>query len=248
MIAATSLGLLMLAQSQRAFLANDGLLIGEWRSAQWVRIAEDLKGSEEPMTLWKLEPTQATSSRECKGFFVGEGVFGHFLRGEPAEWKGTFWGGPKPGYPRPIQPLPRDSKPHLQVIGQILRSKKMSKATPRIESGYRVDLDGDGVQEVLLHATTMTDPRRMFLEKKARYGLLLLRVLEDGKARNIELEFTHDGQDLFNALSIDAIADLDGDGVYEFVLSSDYYEGQSARLMQWNKGRLRMLVDNAAGA
>jgi hypothetical protein len=52
---------------------------------------------------------------------------------------------------------------------------------------------------------------------------------------------------LESADQLRAIADFDGDGKYEIVCSSDYYEGQSATVYRFRKGVVRKLVEYGAG-
>jgi hypothetical protein len=46
---------------------------------------------------------------------------------------------------------------------------------------------------------------------------------------------------------IRAIADLTGNKRYEMITSSDYYEGQSAKVSEFRGGQVYTLVENGSG-
>jgi hypothetical protein len=103
----------------------------------------------------------------------------------------------------------------------------------KITQHLRVDLDGDGNEEVLLAATNYPSaegsaPRAA---TAGSYSFVALRRVIDGKVSKQILsgEFYRKAQD-FNALppnvhEVAGILDLDGDGKMEIILNWQYYEG-----------------------
>ena len=135
---------------------------------------------------------------------------------------------PVPRAPKTINP---NDKTYLNVVAQILRSKGVPRAKAKIEQAVKVDLDGDGTEEVVLTASSYggkIEPRA----KANDYSFVLVRKIVGGKVKNIMVaeEYIKKAVD-FGApgrFEISAIADLDGDGKMEIVQYGEYYEGSGA--------------------
>jgi hypothetical protein len=93
----------------------------------------------------------------------------------------------------------------------------------------RIDLDGDGVEEVLVSADTYDEQLTRNLQKKGSYSLVLLRKVIHGKVETLVIE-----EDYFPSTRkygvphrywVGAVLDVDGDGVMEIVLHARDYEG-----------------------
>jgi len=86
--------------------------------------------------------------------------------------------------------------------------------------------------------------------KPGDYSVVLLRHVA-GKGKVVTVPLVADllpkgGFGNYN--SIRAIADLEGDGKMELIVSSDYYEGQAAILFGYKSGKAVELAANGAGA
>lgn len=133
--------------------------------------------------------------------------------------------------PRPPKQIGLTDKTYLKVVSDILRLKGLPKAKAVIEQAVRVDLDGDGVEEVLLTASSYDGTISPQAEVND-YSFVLLRKVVAGKAQNIMIaeEFVKKTVE-FSAPSrfeIAGIADLNGDKKMEIVVFSEYYEGSGA--------------------
>ncbi|MEP7037653.1 MAG: hypothetical protein ABI891_04870, partial [Acidobacteriota bacterium] len=98
----------------------------------------------------------------------------------------------------------------------------------KITQAFRVDLEGDGREEVLLTATSYVKNITSHAEK-GDYSLIVLRKLVGKTVKNIILtgEFVTK-RITFGApgkYELSAIADLNGDGRMEIVVYGKYYEG-----------------------
>ena len=122
-------------------------------------------------------------------------------------------------------------KTYLNIVSGILRLKGLPNAKAVIEQAVRVDLDGDGVDEVLLTASSYGGSIQPSA-KANDYSFVLLRKLVAGKAQNIMIAEEYVKRNVkFGAPSrfdISAIADLNGDGKMEIVVFSEYYEGSGS--------------------
>ncbi len=85
--------------------------------------------------------------------------------------------------------------------------------------------------------------------KSGDYSIVLLRAVRNGKAVNIPLSFDHPKPGEMQYITkLLAIADLEGNGKMEIVISSDYYEGISVAVYRLANGDAKLVVDNGVGA
>jgi hypothetical protein len=133
--------------------------------------------------------------------------------------------------PRAARALNRNDKTYLNIVSGILRSKGLTRSAAKIEQAVKVDLDGDGTDEVVLTASSYGG-KIAPSAKTGDYSFVLVRKIVGGKAKNIMVaeEYIKKSVD-FGAPSrfeISAIADLNGDGKMEIIQYGEYYEGAGA--------------------
>lgn len=130
--------------------------------------------------------------------------------------------------PRVPNEISTTSKEYTNIVSSFLKLNKIAKSPVKIIQAFRVDLDGDGAEEVVLSATFY---KKGFYESQSvgDYSFVLLRKVVKGKVKNIFVdgEFVTKNGDLPppNKYEIAGIADLNGDGKMEIVVDSAYYEG-----------------------
>jgi hypothetical protein len=138
-------------------------------------------------------------------------------------------GGPWDALPRVPRLANPDQVIYQEAVAEVLKKKGLKNPQIKITQVIHVDLDGDGVQEVLVTADTYADKLYPHLQKKGNYSLVLLRKVIHGKLENLVIE-----EDYFPAnlgwgvpmrFWVGAVLDVDGDGVMEIVLHAMYYEG-----------------------
>jgi hypothetical protein len=142
--------------------------------------------------------------------------------------------------PRKPKTIDRNNATYKIVIANFLKKKGIAKTTVKLTEAFRVDLEGDGVDEVILAATYY----KKGLDSSAAvgdYSLVLVRKA-NGKAvidHLLEGDFILKKVD-FGAPTehhISAIADLNGDGKMEIVLYGFYYEGDFASAYEMRGGK-----------
>lgn len=138
-------------------------------------------------------------------------------------------------------PMPRapriesnDNPTYRNSVADILRRKGIRRPEVKIMKVVRVDLEGDGVDEVIINATRANrwgegggsiTPNA----SAGDYSLVMLRKMINGKVETIMLdEEYHTKPETFSApneYQLVAVLDLNGDGVMEIIVAGGYYEG-----------------------
>jgi hypothetical protein len=136
--------------------------------------------------------------------------------------------------PRRVKIASPEAQVYKEAAAEILRSKGIDNPKVNLTQVLQVDLDGDGVEEVLVSATNYERFKPGGgLTPDARagdYSLVFLRQVVQGKVvtRIITGEYYPKAKK-FNAPAehrIIGVLDLNGDGSLEIVLSGRYYEGE----------------------
>jgi hypothetical protein len=112
------------------------------------------------------------------------------------------------------------------------------------------DLDGNGTQEVIIEASNRDNLNNhgMHGSLQGDYSLVLLRYESKGKVVEYPLAFDHPKTEEMNYENkLVSIADFDGDGTMEAVVTSNYYEGQSATLFRYKGTTVKKLVEMGDG-
>ena len=138
-----------------------------------------------------------------------------------------------PREPKVIDPT---QKVYLDAVRDFLKTKGIEQPKVKIDNILRVDLDGDGEDEVLISATNYfsKDDSVPMRSPAGSYSMVLLRRVVSGKIETqlVKGEFypkaypkaaQEEGRlDAPNAYKVIAILDLDGDGKMEIVVGSNY--------------------------
>lgn len=129
---------------------------------------------------------------------------------------------------------------YSKIVAGILRKNGLLKTVPKNIRAWRIDLDGDGVEEVILQSQTWGEsiqPRA----QAGNYSIIVLRKIVAGKVVDqiIASDFVKKNVE-FGAPSrykLSSIADLNGDGKMEFIIFGEYYEGGGSQAyeMKGNK-------------
>jgi hypothetical protein len=137
-------------------------------------------------------------------------------------------GGSFKALPRAPRLLSTGQQVYKDAAAAILRQKGITRPNVRLTQVIRVDLEGDGSEEVLVSATHYAQG----LSSRASpgdYSLVILRRVVKGKVVTSLIEGDFFAKRLeFGAPGehrVGAVLDLNGDGVMEIVLFGRYYEG-----------------------
>jgi hypothetical protein len=135
--------------------------------------------------------------------------------------------------PRPVKISSTELQVYKDAAAEILKSKGIANPKVILTQVIRVDLDGDGLEEVLVSATNYArfEPGgRLTPDSRAGdYSLVFLRKEVQGKVvTSIIAGEYYPKAKKFNAPNehrVIGVLDLNGDGILEIVLSGRYYEG-----------------------
>lgn len=121
---------------------------------------------------------------------------------------------------------------YRNAVAAQLRQKGIRRPTVIITKVVRVDLDGDGTDEVIVNATNVSRWESGSITPNASagdYSIVMLRKVIIGKVQTIMIDEEYHVKDTQfsapNEYVLSAVLDLNGDGVMEIVVAGAYYEG-----------------------
>jgi len=164
--------------------------------------------------------------------------------------------------PRKPQVTDPTQKVYLDAVRDFLKTKGIEQPEVKIDGILRVDLEGDGEEEVLIRATNYfrKDDSVPMRSPAASYSMVLLRRVVAGKVETqlIVGEFypkaypkaaQEEGRfDAPNAYKVIATLDVDGDGKMEVVIHSHYYEGEETTIYRCEPKKVEALLSVSCGA
>jgi len=152
--------------------------------------------------------------------------------------------------PRALKPIDAENAAYKTVVTNFLRKKGIARPVVKIKEAFRVDLEGDGVEEVVISATYYkggltpgaTPGDYSFVILRKAVGKIVTDHMLTGEFHLRKIVFGAP-----NEHHISAIADLNGDGKMEVVVYGFYYEGQFASAFEMKNGRPVMIKEFEIG-
>jgi hypothetical protein len=140
-----------------------------------------------------------------------------------------------------------DDGTHSAFAAELLAERGLDVPEPAIKQLLQVDLEGDGVNEVLVVAEDVS--AGLFAED-GDYSIAFMRRTVQGDVQTVILGdsvvVTADSP-VVNSYSVGAVADLNGDGRMEVVLSTAYYEGIGVDVWEYVDDDLGLVRQISAG-
>jgi hypothetical protein len=142
---------------------------------------------------------------------------------------------------------------YVDAVREFLKSRRMSEPKVKITRILRVDLDGDGEEEVLINATnyfTKDGDVPMDTAAPGSYSVVLLRRVVAGKVQTELVAgelYVKDGSSASNIFEIPGVLDLNGDGKLEVIVHSHYYEGAETTIYDCSGGKCKAVLSVGCG-
>jgi hypothetical protein len=245
---------------------ESGFLFGAISDGKWVKADKTAKLIRKETSYRVYGLTQALG--EAKGGKPHPGdspcqeTWAVSLSPEPEEKGVIALAAPWNALKRKPQVIDPTEKVYVDAVGDFLKTKGIEQPEAKIDNILRVDLDGDGEEEVLISATNYfsEEGRVPMRSLAASYSMVLLRRAVAGKVETqmIVGEFypkdypkaaEEEGRfDAPNAYKVIATLDLDGDGKMEVVIHSDYYEGGETTIYRCDPKKAQALLSVSCGA
>ena len=160
----------------------------------------------------------------------------------------------------PWNPLPRKpqiadptQQVYVDAVRDFLKDRRISDPKVKITRILRVDLDGDGEEEVLINATNyFTEDGDVPLDTAApgSYSIVLLRRVVAGKVETELIAgdfYVKDESSPAYLYEIRGVLDLNGDGKLEVIVHSHYYEGAVTTIYDCSGGKCKAALSVACG-
>jgi hypothetical protein len=134
----------------------------------------------------------------------------------------------------------------------LLAARGLDVESPVIKQVVRLDLEGDGVNEVVAVAEEITGDSGIYAEE-GNYSVVFMRKVVDGEVQTAVLEesIASVSEEIptpfITALSVAAVADLSGDGKMEVVINGVYYEGEGWAVFEYVNDDLGPVMQIGAG-
>ncbi len=159
--------------------------------------------------------------------------------------------------PTPMPRTPRaqslESSIYVNAMTGLLRRSGWTGNRARLMQHYRVDLNGDGNEEVLLRAQSSAAMGSRPTAKKGDYSMVAVRFYDSSRKTNavqiaslqseiVKTDIEFGAPESHEILSC---VDSNGDGAMEVVVRSQYYEGESISVFAFDGHRVKRVL--AAG-
>ena len=148
--------------------------------------------------------------------------------------------------PRLPQMQSLDQELYQKVAAGLLRTKGLKIQRARLTQLVRIDLNGDGIEEVLMAASSRPDYGHTPQEKKGDYSLLAIRYLDRGVVRARILDYNVSKRDVKFAapgyFELLTCVDIDGDGQMEIIGANGYYEGNGFEAWKFDGKRAKSVM------
>lgn len=160
-------------------------------------------------------------------------------------------GGPWKALPRVVKSQSTNQQVYKDAVAAVLKENGIDNPTVRITQLLRVDLDGDGVTEVLVVANNYVDGIKPSAVA-GDYSIVMLRKVISGKVVTTLLEgdFYPEAAEFAapNLFKVTAIADLNGDGNMDIAIHGEYYEGAWTSIYEVKGSTAKEVLVEGCGA
>tara|TARA_B100000214_G_scaffold129930_1_gene92388 strand:+ start:861 stop:1871 length:1011 start_codon:yes stop_codon:yes gene_type:complete len=136
--------------------------------------------------------------------------------------------------PHNVESLSLESEIYKSFASEVLAGLEIFDTDPNLITLVRTDLEGDGIDEVIVGAERITGS--LISPSPGDYSVLFLRKIIDGEViQQLISGDVHVGEvsGMLNFSRLIAVADLNGDNRMEIAVQYGYYEGSSTGILEY---------------
>jgi len=213
-------------------------LLGSWIAGAWIDAATTaswLSGGERYQLFDLTGPLgTAVGGRPVPPSTPICPMYSVILRPAPADVPRLGVAGNWNAQPRPVQELSTAEPTYRQAVADLLRAQGIHQPDVRLIKVARTDLEGDGVDEVLIAATR--HEQGWTGVKAGDYSLVVLRKVIHNMVQTIPIATVFYPQDRpfgdIAEYTLTGVLDLNGDGTMEIVVDGSYFESVSTTVFE----------------
>ncbi|MDH5607336.1 MAG: hypothetical protein OEY93_10655 [Anaerolineae bacterium] len=226
---------------------NSFVLVGGSQNGGWVSGAEaaDLLAGEQDFQLYTA--TDKLGGQQGQGL-VYEPICGEYftsVESLPANQSILGLTGERAVLLRPPQELPVDTEVYLQAVAGWLVEQMPSQPIVVISKIWRVDIEGDGTDEVFISATRFAEYSGHNVEPRD-YSVVLMRKVIGNDVITVVLVGDHYSEAAENQFPLTYqlvfVGDLNGDGRMEVVIGVKRWEGSGIMVFEIDGSRAQPVL------
>jgi hypothetical protein len=147
--------------------------------------------------------------------------------------------------PRRPQELSLDSVIYHEAMADWLRIHGIDQPDVQLTKVQRIDLEGDGVDEVVVSATRLNDGGHVPSVAAGDYSVVVVRKLVASNLVTLPLvsDYYRQAQELAypSTHALATILDMNGDGIQEIVVQSTRWEGMTTTIYAVHAGMVQQV-------
>ncbi|MBV9789715.1 MAG: VCBS repeat-containing protein [Chloroflexi bacterium] len=233
-------------------IASGPHLLGGVQNGKWIdaeTTAQQLSGGESYRTY-----TTTGQIGSSKGSAAEPGIFCYGLQvlslnPQPKTSEFAAIGGSHNPLPRKLRAHSINTPVYRQAVADLLRAQGIANPDVRITKIVRFDLEGDGVDEVVISATS-AQLNTHFHAAAGDYSLVVLRKIINGKVQTLPIAqnyYPKATNDAPVSYTIPAIADFNGDGKLDIMVRESYFEGVGLGLYTVQGSKVAKVLGGGCG-
>jgi len=144
----------------------------------------------------------------------------------------------------PLEQSP-DTEIYLQAVAAWQVEQAPSQPIAAVKKIWRVDVEGDGTDEVFINATRFAEPTGHNVEPRD-YSVVLMRTVIGSDVTTVELVGDYYSEPVMNqfplAYNLEFIGDLNGDGQMEVVVGVSRWEGSGVMVFEIDGADVQLVL------